>query len=177
MRAKRPKVVPFSRDYRRAPRFGMGLPPHKPPRRLQCWLRRMADPLFYLRAMIVVSVAALVALPLVADGTLALTRSISTGAQSCRVVRVIDGDTADLWCGSEGLLRPRFVGFDAPELFSPSCVSELIAAQRAKWALRSVLFSSGSLRMSLGRLDKYDRRLVTVWVNGVPLANLMISSF
>lgn len=176
MRPRRPNIVPYSRDYRRAPRFKMGLPFGKPPRKPRSLLQRLADPLFYLRVVIIVSGVALVALPLISDGTLALTKSIPAGAQTCRVLRVIDGDTADLWCDVEGIFRARLVGFDAPELFSPNCTAELIAAQRAKWGLRGMLFASRSLRMSLGRLDKYDRRLVTVWTHGTPLATAMIEA-
>ncbi len=171
MRQNRPTIVPYSRDYRRPPRWGMGVPPRKPQR----WWQRVADPLFYLRAVILLSGLALVAIPLISDGTLALLRPIPAGAQSCRVVRVIDGDTADLWCATAGLQRARLAGFDAPELFSPNCMAELIAAQKAKWALRGLLLTGGPLRMSLGGLDKYERRLVTVWVNGVPLAKAMIA--
>ena len=171
MRPRRPSVVPFSRDYRRSPRWGMGLPPRKPKR----WWQRLADPQFYLRAVILVSGLALVVVPLLSDGSLALLRPITAGAENCRVVRVIDGDTVDFWCSSAGVQRARLVGFDAPELFSPGCTGELIAAQKAKWALRHLLLTGGSLRMSLGALDKYDRRLVTVWVNGQPLAKAMIA--
>lgn len=154
----------------------MGLPPGKPPRKSRSLLQRLADPLLYLRAVIVVSVAALVVLPLIADGTLALTRSIPADEQTCRVLRVVDGDTVDLWCGADGMVRARLVGFDAPELFSPDCTAELIAAQRAKWALRGMLFSGRALRMSLGGRDKFDRRLVTVWTDGKPLAAAMIEA-
>lgn len=175
MRPIRPSVVAYSRDYRRPPRWGMGMPPRKPPGKPRRWWQRFADPLFYLRAVIVLSGLVLIAVPLLSDGTLALVRPIPAGSQSCRVLRVIDGDTADLWCATAGLQHARLEGFDAPELFSPNCMSELIAAQKAKWALRGLLLTAGSLRLSLGLLDKYDRRLVTVWVNGEPLAKAMIA--
>lgn len=149
----------------------MGLPPRKPRR----WWQRLADPLFYLRAVIVVSGLALVAVPLIADGLLAVTRPIAADTQNCRVLRVVDGDTVELWCATDGMHRARLAGFDAPELFSPRCMGELVAAQKAKWALRGLLLGGGPLRMSLGAMDKYDRRLVTVWVNGEPLADAMIA--
>ena len=151
----------------------MGGPP-KPPNRPRRWWQKMADPLFYLRAVIVVSGLALVGLPLLTDGVLAVARPIAFGADNCRVVHIVDGDTADLWCGSSGVERARFVGFDAPELFSPNCVSELLAAQKAKWALRGYLFSTADLRLQRGRLDLYQRRLVTLWLGAVPLSQKMI---
>lgn len=135
----------------------------------------MADPRFYLRAVILVAGLALIAIPLLTDGVLAVARPIAFGADNCRVVHVVDGDTADIWCNSTGLERARFTGFDAPELFSPKCVSELFAAQKAKWALRGYLFGASDLRLQRGRLDRYDRRLVTLWLGPKPLSQTMIN--
>lgn len=171
MRFKRNTVVPFSRSYRRAPRWGMGIPPKRP----AGWWQRMADPQFYLRAVIFISLLALVIIPLLADGTLAIMRPIAMGTDQCRVLHVVDGDTADIWCPSTGLEKARFSGFDAPELFSPKCVSELVAAQKSKWALRSILIGKSDLRMERGKLDRYARRLVFVWVGSEPLSNRMIA--
>lgn len=134
----------------------------------------MADPRFYLRAVILVAGLALVAVPLLTDGFLAIARPIAFGTDSCRIVHVVDGDTADIWCSGSGVERARLVGFDAPELFSPKCVSELIAAQKAKWALRGYLFDATDLRLQRGRLDRYDRRLVTLWLGAAPLSQKMI---
>jgi micrococcal nuclease len=171
MRRLRNNVIPYSRDYRRAKRFGIGLPPQKPHR----WWHRVIDPLFYLRALIVVSMMALLVIPLVTDGALALARPINSGTDQCRVLHVVDGDTADIWCAATGFERARLVGFDAPELFSPKCASEFIAAQQAKWALRAALFGNADLRLQRGKLDHYDRRLVTIWVGPDLLAKQMIA--
>ena len=135
----------------------------------------MADPLFYLRAVIAVSLLALLVIPFAADGTLALARPIAAGAATCRILHVVDGDTADLWCSDTGIERARFVGFDAPELFSPKCVSELLAAQKAKWALRAHLMGSADLRIERGKYDRYDRRLVKLWLKGRSLSQVMIA--
>ncbi len=134
----------------------------------------MLDPVFYLRAVIAVSVVALVVVPFLADGALAVARPVASAAGDCRVLRVVDGDTVDLWCGATGFERARLDGFDAPELFSPKCGAELLAAQKAKWALRGMLLADGDLWMDRGGLDRYQRRLVTVWVGQVPLARRMI---
>lgn len=171
MRFKPKTVVPFSRNYRRPPRWGMGLPSKRPTGRWQ----RVADPQFYLRMVIFIGIFALVIIPVIADGTLAIARPISLGADNCRVLHVVDGDTADIWCSGSGLERARFSGFDAPELFSPKCVSELIAAQKAKWALRRILIMATDLRMERGKLDRYERRLVFVWVGSKPISKQMIA--
>lgn len=172
MRPRRPTVVPVSRDYRRSPRWGMGLPPQRPRR----WWQRLADPLFYLRAVIAVAAIALLIVPMLADGALAVARPISVGTAKCRILQVVDGDTVNLWCDKTGFEKARLVGFDTPELFSPKCAAEAIAAQNAKWALRATLLSGKSLRMERGKLDRYGRRLVTIRVNGAALSDLMIKS-
>jgi micrococcal nuclease len=167
------KVVPYSRDYRRPPKWGMGLPPRRPPPRRRWW-HRIADPVFYLRAVIFLASVGLIVVPFMADGALAVARPLAAPDGACRVLRVVDGDTVDLWCAATGIERARLDGFDAPELFSAKCTAELIAAQQAKWALRGLLLSGGDLRMERGGLDRYQRRLVTVWVGQVPLARRMI---
>jgi micrococcal nuclease len=149
----------------------MGLPPRRPKKR---WWQRMADPVFYLRAVIVVASVALVIVPMLADGALAVARPMASADGACRVLRVVDGDTVTIWCPASGVERARLAGFDAPELFSPRCSAELLAAQKAKWALRGMLLSGGDLRLERGGLDRYDRRLVTVRVGQMPLARLMI---
>ncbi len=164
------RITPSSRDYRRAPQWWMGPPPRRPKR----WWQRLADPVVYLRAVIAVSVVALVIVPLLADGALAVARPLAAPDGSCRVLRVVDGDTVDLWCSATGFERARLDGFDAPELFSPKCGAELLAAQKAKWALRGMLLSGGDLRLERGGLDRYQRRLVTVWVGPVPLSRRMV---
>jgi micrococcal nuclease len=171
MQRWRNNSIPHRRAYRRPPRWGMGLPPQKPRR----WWHRIADPLFYLRALIAASMMALLVIPLVADAALALARPITSGTDQCRVLHVVDGDTADIWCAATGFERARLVGFDAPELFSPKCAAELIAAQKAKWALRATLLGDADLRLQRGKLDRYDRRLVTIWVGQHLLAKRMIA--
>ncbi len=168
-------VFRFSRSYRRPPRWTMG-GSSRPPGRPRRWWQKLADPLFYLRAVIVASGLALVGLPLLTDGVLTVTRPIAFGADNCRILHVVDGDTADIWCSTNGMERVRFVGFDAPELFSPDCLSELVAAQKAKWALRGFLFGNADLRLQRGGLDRYQRRLVTLWIGATPLAQKMVKA-
>lgn len=133
----------------------------------------MPYPVIVLRRLTWIALMLFVGVPFAADGVLAVARPIAAQDGDCRVVRVVDGDTVTLWCAGAGVERARLVGFDAPELFSPGCMSELVAAQAAKWALRGYLVRGG-VRLERGRLDRYQRRLVTVWVKQVPLAALMV---
>jgi micrococcal nuclease len=156
--------------FRRATTWRRGQQPRGPMR----WWQRLMDPLFYLRAVIPAALTALVVVPLLVDGVLALARPLASEAGTCRILRVVDGDTATIWCPATGIERARLAGFDAPELFSPQCTGELMAAQKAKWALRGLLLRDGDLRLERGDLDRYQRRLVTVSVGPVPLARRMI---
>ena len=95
-------------------------------------------------------------------------------AGDCRVANVVDGDTLRLWCAGRGTVQARLVGFDTPELASPDCVTEAVAAVRAKWALRRAIWGASEINLSFQGDDRYGRALVDVTLDGVPLADLMI---
>ena len=153
----------------------MGLPPRRPPGR-GGWRERVLDPIFYLRAVIVVASLALVGLPLVADAVNLTLKSVSAGSEACRIVTVIDGDTVSLWCADRGIVRARLVGIDTPELFSPACLSELAAAQAAAWALRRLIWQSERIEARFDGTDRYARALVDLTLDGVPVARAMIAA-
>ena len=165
------KVVPFSRDYRRAPKFDMGLPPRRPNRAA----RRGASPVRYLKAVVVLGTAGLFFLPSLFDAVMGLSKSTASSDAACRVMQVVDGDTVTLTC-SDGPERVRLTGFDAPELFSPQCATEAAAAIKAKWALRLMLFQADQLRFVREGRDRYDRVLMRGFVDGETIASRMISA-
>lgn len=164
-------IVPFSRDYRRPPRWTMGLPPRRPRRP-----RRLADPRFYLKAVIAAVSLGLVVLPAASDAVIAVARPVADGSGSCRVWQVIDGDTVRMWCAGRGSTTARLTGLDAPELFSPSCPAELLAATRAKWALRLAIWTAGEVVLVREGTDRYGRTLVAAFLDGEPLARRMIAA-
>lgn len=127
-----------------------------------------------LRRLTVLSAAGLLGLPLLADIASAAKRLASGGDDGCRIVNVIDGDTVTVWCGSGGIERARLTGFDTPEKFSPGCVSELLAAERATWALRWMVFSADKVAVVTEGRDRYDRLLAAMILDGTPLHRLMI---
>ncbi len=132
------------------------------------WLRR-------LRGRLTGVFVALVAIPALLDGVVATLRPVADGQGSCRVVQVVDGDTVRLWCAGAAPLRARLTGFDAPELYSPGCFSELVAAQHAKWALRWLLWQASDLRMARAGTDRYDRALIALFDGAAPIADKMIA--
>ncbi|MDW4548195.1 hypothetical protein R5H32_02385 [Defluviimonas sp. D31] len=169
MAKRRNNVIRFSRDYRRPPRWSMGLPPH---RKSRSW--RLADPRFYLNAVIVVASVGLIVLPGVADAILAVARPVDSTGGACRIYRVVDGDTVRMWCADGGETPARLTGYDTPELFSPSCPSELAAAIRAKWALRQAIWRAKTVELVREGKDRCGRALVALFVDGEPVRRRMI---
>ena len=94
--------------------------------------------------------------------------------EGCRVVRVIDGDTVTLWCPETGSERTRLVGYDTPEKRDPGCLAEYMAAEKATWHLRRLLAGAGRMEVRRLGLDRYDRRLAVVTLDGTDLARLMV---
>jgi endonuclease YncB( thermonuclease family) len=81
-----------------------------------------------------------------------------------------------MFCPGRGTTSARLAGFDAPELFSPACPSELAAAVQAKWALRLAIWQADRITLVREGTDRYDRALVTAFLDGAPLARRMIES-
>ena len=85
-------------------------------------------------------------------------------------IYVIDGDTFSL----RGR-RIRILGMDAPETHPSRCRQEAQLGSAATDKLRALL-SSGTITMSGSGHDQYGRDLRQVFVNGVDVADSMISA-
>jgi micrococcal nuclease len=168
------KVVPYSRDYRRPPRWNMGLPPHRPPGRLTRFLRRIVNPIFYLKAVMGLGVFGLLILPTVADLINAAMRPVQSAEGICRIIRITDGDTVTLMCPQDGITSARLLGFDTPEKFSPKCLDEFVAAEKATWALRTMIQKADRISLTHDGTDQYGRALVRLELDGVDVARSMI---
>jgi endonuclease YncB( thermonuclease family) len=172
--ARKGNVVPYSRSYRKPPRWGMGLPPRRPPGPLTRLVQRIVNPLFYLKAVIGLGLFGLLILPTLADGINAAMKPVQAADGTCRIVRVVDGDTVTLLCGEEGLQSARLLGFDTPEKYSPRCVAEFVAAERASWALRTLIQKADRLTLTRDGVDQYGRALVRLELDGQDVADRMI---
>jgi micrococcal nuclease len=140
--------------------------------------RRLLGPrwLWRLRRRLTWVFILLVGVPALLDAGVGALHPMADGGDTCRIVQVVDGDTLTLWCTGQGTLRARLTGFDAPELFSPQCFTEVVAAQRAKWALRLMVLRATDLQMRREGTDRYGRSLLTLSDAAGPLADRMISS-
>ncbi len=112
--------------------------------------------------------------PGVADLVNAALKPVAGEGGTCRIMRVVDGDTVTLMCPEEGMESGRLVGFDTPEKYSPRCVAELIAAERASWALRTLIQKADQLKVTHQGTDKYGRALLRLELDGQDVARAMI---
>jgi micrococcal nuclease len=83
---------------------------------------------------------------------------------------VVDGDTIRSPAG----VKYRLLGFDAPEVFSARCDSELQLGLKAKARLEQLIASGTARIIESGRLDRYRRTLATLTVDGKDVAAVMI---
>ncbi len=115
----------------------------------------------------------LLILPTFADLINAATRPVESNEGTCRIIRVVDGDTVSLMCPEDGMHSARLLGFDTPEKYPPRCAAELVAAERATWALRTLIQKADRLSLTHDGTDQYGRALVRLTVDGQDVADLM----
>lgn len=170
MGIRRHNIVPFSRFYRKVPKFGMGLPPNPPGKHRDNRLRRGLGTLIG-RIVLLGVVAVLVAPPLV-DAANGLIKPHN----GCRVLTVVDGDTVKMLCPGDGLRSARLLGFDTPEIFAPKCPSEVMRGLAATYYLRWQLWSAGQISTVRKGEDRYGRALTTLLLDGENVARRMVKS-
>ena len=105
------------------------------------------------------------------------------------IIRIIDGDTVeaelDLGFGIKYKSKLRFMNYDAPETYRPSCLAEKLAGTKAKdWLSKrlynyiknynSNILDTVTLRTYKDRKGKYGRILCRIWINGVDIIQEMI---
>lgn len=148
--------------------------PARPAGPLVRLVRRLVDPRFYLKLVMGVGVVALFLLPTLADLVNAAMKPVDIDAGACRILRVIDGDTVSLMCPEEGMQSARLVGFDTPEKYSPKCLAEFLAAERATWGLRTLIQKADRLSLTREGQDQYGRALVRLVLDGQDVAGRMV---
>lgn len=158
------RVIRFSRDYRRAKKFDMGLPKAQKKRRKFVGIGEVRIKVF------VVAIIVLAAFMPAVD----LLSGVKSSDGRCQVVRLIDGDTASLYCPGRGVIRARFLGYDTPERSDPGCFREWIWAVQATMHLRKLIFKADQVQISLHGLDAYGRSLAEMRLDGVSVDKLMI---
>ncbi|AHM05681.1 thermonuclease [Roseibacterium elongatum DSM 19469] len=88
---------------------------------------------------------------------------------------MVDGDTVDMVCPDEGRFRARLTGYDTPESFAPRCAEEAQRAHQATARLRALVRSAVRVEARLGGVDRYNRRLVHLRLDGVDVGATLIS--
>jgi micrococcal nuclease len=136
----------------------------------------MVDPRFYLKAVMTLAVMGLILVPLVADLVNAVMKPVVGEGGTCRILRVVDGDTVTLMCPEEGWESARIMGFDTPEKYAPKCLDEFWAAERAGWALRALIQKADRVGIAREGRDRYGRALVRLELDGQDVAGAMIKA-
>ena len=93
---------------------------------------------------------------------------IFTGPYYGDVVRVIDGDNfeaeIDIWPTVQAVVSVRIRGLDAPEIFRPACLGELVFGNLARRSLEAELFGPDgagvAVRLENVRADSFSGRIV-----------------
>lgn len=161
------KVIRYDRT-RRKRHWSLGDPPRSGR------AGRPRKPGTYLKRLLVIGIGAVLVLPYGADAVGLVAAAPST--EGCRIARVVDGDTVTIWCPDTGWERTRIIGFDTPEKYSPECAQEFAAALTAEWALRKAIFEAERLDVQRGGVDRYDRRLARILVDGGDVADHMVEA-
>ena len=121
-------------------------------------------------------VLAFVLVPTLADFVNAALRPVSSAEGTCRILNLIDGDTVTLMCPETGIERERLLGFDTPEKYSPNCVAELVAAEKATWGLRTMILRAERVEIAHQGADRYGRALVRLTLDGQDVARAMVKA-
>lgn len=101
--------------------------------------------------------------------------NLATSIEGCLIRSVYDGDTIRITCNDKET-SARLVGFDTPELSKPGCEAEAIAARAARDTLIALIQDAQSVSISHQGLDRYQRDLVRLHVDGRDVADLMVGA-
>lgn len=137
-------------------------------------LRRLTEPRFYLKGVVALGLGGLVLVPTIADLVNAGMKTVASDQGTCRIIRVVDGDTVSLICPEDGMVSARILGLDTPEKYSPKCFAEFVAAEKASWALRTMIQKADRISLTHDGTDQYGRALVRLDLDGVDVARTMI---
>ena len=154
--------------------MGWLLRPARPAGAVTRTVRRLVSPRFYLKGVIAVALGGLILVPTIADLVNAGMKTVASDQGDCLIIRVIDGDTVSLICPEDGMVSARILGIDTPEKYSPQCLEEFVAAEKASWALRTMIQKADRLSLAQDGTDQYGRMLVQLELDGVDVARLMI---
>lgn len=159
----RRNVIMFNRAARRDPKWNLGGPKRpRRPRRQRAW-----GP--FLGKIALFACVGLLVLPSLSDSV----NGFAKAEGDCTPLKIVDGDTIKGLCKGDGFISMRLTGFDTPEI-KAKCPQEQWLALKATYALRWKLITASEMVMRAGELDRYGRRLVDVWLDGVPLSRVMI---
>lgn len=101
----------------------------------------------------------------------------SADAPRIAIVDVVDGDTIKLTNRGGVVANVRLLGFDTPETYQAQCAAEKAWGDRATETLDRTLRAARQIDvLTIDGPDKYRRLLLSLAVDGRPLADIMVAS-
>jgi endonuclease YncB( thermonuclease family) len=99
----------------------------------------------------------------------AMLAATAAGAQT-GAVEIVDGDTVKV-----GGISWRLQGYDTPEIYYARCNAERQAGELATRELAALIRKAKTVRLvPAGRLDRYQRRLGRLYIDGRDVADIMV---
>ena len=97
-------------------------------------------------------------------------------AGNISVLDIVDGDTIRIAGSTPGeIVSARLTGYDTPEVSDPGCPEELALGNAATQRLQTILHDAVRIDTQLQGIDRYQRVLLRLTVDGRDLADIMIS--
>lgn len=127
--------------------------------------------LINIRNAILITICVVLFIPPVVD---AITGHLKANSP-CQVLMVSDGDTVKMYCETLGVVNGRILGYDTPEK-NARCIQEYVAATRATWALRGMLWKASEHTITRTKQDRYGRELITVTLGNQDVSKRMINA-
>jgi micrococcal nuclease len=104
-------------------------------------------------------------LPIVSISVLAFSLNISgaASAETCKVTKVVDGDSVHITCGSE-LKKVRLCGIDAPELKRKKKAGQPYSAESTKLVKDLLARANNEVTLTETGKDRYGRTVAEIFM-------------
>lgn len=103
-----------------------------------------------------------------------LSRYFSEGGPDCVYLRVIDGGRIRLHCRGAGLVSAELIGIDAPDIFQPKCVGDLIDGYQARFALQGLIWQAREIKLDFADPAPDGTRRLKIYLDGSDVTKTLV---